>query len=98
MDQTQELEIIQERYPSKFKRFLLVLLVTAILLGSAAYAAGYILLKGPSPYVGEQLVKMVGEHPVAQVVLKLYMTDDELMTILTAEDDVNRFSVFPVVE
>ena len=52
MDQTQELEIIQERYPSKFKRFMTVLLVTAILLGSAAYAAGYILLKGPSPYVG----------------------------------------------
>ena len=98
MEQTQELEIIRERNPSKFKRFITVLLVTVLLLGSAVYAAGYILFNGPSPYAGYQVVKEFGEDPNVQVALRLYMTDADIQAILSEDSRVNQFSVFPKAE
>lgn len=98
MEYTRELEIVEEKNPSGFQRFLLVLLITAMLLGGAAYAAVYILLNGPSPYAGHRFVKAVGDHPVGGMLLKLYMTDAEIQAVLTAEDSAGRFSVFPNAE
>lgn len=95
MDNTLQMDIVEGKKPSAFKRFLLVLLVTAVLLGGAAYAAGYILLKGPSAYAGQQFVASVQNHSVLRLVPKLYLTDGEIAAMLTAEDSVGRFSVIP---
>ena len=98
MEQTLEMEIVRERNPSKFKRFMIVLLVTVLLLGSAVYAAGYILFNGPSPYAGYQFVKTVGDDPNVQIALHLYMTDAEIQAILNDGHGVGQFSVFPQAE
>ena len=95
MEYTQELEIVEGKKPSAFKRVLLVLLITVMLLGGTAYAAGYILIHGPSAYAGRQFVETVGENPVARVFLRLYMSDAELDAVLTAEDASGYFSVYP---
>ena len=95
MEYTQELEIVEGKKPSGFKRFLLVLLVTAMMLGGTVYAAGYILIKGPSAYAGQQFVEAVGENPVARVFLRLYMSDAELDAILRTDDASGYFSVYP---
>lgn len=94
MDNTLQMDIVEGKKPSAFKRFLLVVLVTAILLCGAVYAAGYILLKGPSAYAGQQFVAAVQNHSVLNLVPKLYLTDEEIAAILTAEDSGGQFSVF----
>ena len=98
MEQTQELEIIKCEHPSKFKRFLTVLLVTILLLAGAVYAAGVILIKGPSPYAGREFVRAVGDNPAARVALLLYMTDGEIEAVLQGEEAPRQYSVYPVVE
>jgi len=95
MDNTLQMDIIEGKKPSAFKRFLLVVLVTAILLCGAVYAAGYILLKGPSAYAGQQFVASVQNHSVLRLVPKLYLTDGEIAAMLAAEDSDGQFSVFP---
>lgn len=95
MEHTQQLEIVEGKKPSVWKRFLLVLLVTVLLLGGAVYAAGYILLKGPSAYAGQQFVAFVQDHPVLCEIPKLYLTDGEIEAMLSAEDTGGQFSVFP---
>lgn len=95
MENTLQMDIVEGKKPSAFKRFLLVLLITAVLLGGAVYAAGYILFNGPSAYAKQQFVVSVQEHSVLRLVPKLYLTDGEIAAILTAEDADGQFSVFP---
>ena len=95
MEYTQELEIIEAKTPSVLKRILLVFLVTAMMLGGAVYAAGYILIKGPSAYAGRQFAEAVGEYPAARVLLRMYMSEAELDAILIADDTEAHFSVYP---
>lgn len=94
MDSTQDMLDIEYERPSTVKRVFLVLLVTLAILFGTVYTAGYILIKGPSAYAGEQFVQMVGENPVAQVVLRLYLTDAEQADIRSAQSQgTQRFSV-----
>ena len=95
MEYTQELEIVEGKKPSGFKRFLLVLLITVLLLGVAVYGAGYILLKGPSAYAGQQFVAFAQSHSVLHVVPKLYLTDGEINALLSVDDAGGQFSAFP---
>jgi len=97
MEHTQELEYVEGKKPSLYKRVLLVLLVTAVLLGSAAYTAGYILFKGPSVYAGHQIIKAVQEHSVLRVLPRMYLSEAEIEAVLS-EDGTAMFSVFPVAE
>ena len=99
MEQTMELEIVEGRKPSVFKRFLVILLITVLLLGGAVYAAGYILFNGPSPYAGQQVVQMVGENrPAVPLIWKLYLNDAQLQEAMTDSEAATQFSVFPVAE
>lgn len=96
MESTQQLTAIEGKKPSAVKRFLVVLLVTAAMIGGALYGAGYILIKGPSAYAGQQFVRSVGDKAVMQTVLKLYLSEAELESILSAEENGGQhFSVRP---
>lgn len=92
MENTQQLEIVEGKQPSKLKRFLLVLFVTVLLLAGAVYAAGYVLLKGPSMYAAQQFVTAVQEHPILYMIPKLYLTDGEIAAMCSAEDADGHFS------
>ena len=69
---------MENRKPSFFKRFLLVLLVTLLLAGAAGYGALYVLLKGPSPYAGGLFVAAVEDAVLGDAVLHLFLTDEEI--------------------
>ena len=97
MDNTQELEYVEGKTPSPVKRVLLVLLITAVLLGGAVYTAGYILFRGPSAYAGHQVIKAVQEDSVLRVFPRLYLTDGEIEAVLS-DDGIPTFSVFPTAE
>lgn len=92
---------IENRKPSFFKRLLLVLLVTLLLVGAAAYGALYILLKGPSPYAGGVFAAAVEDAAVGDAVLHLFLNDEEIQKRKQAADtDGNgeteaMFSVYP---
>ena len=98
MEQTMELEIVNSGKTSFFKGFLAVLLTTVLLFGGAAYAAGYILFNGPSPSAGYQVMQMVGDHPAAQFVWKLYLSDEQLQELKLADEGAVQYSVYPVGE
>ena len=95
MDNTLQMDIIEGKKPSVFKRVLILLLVTAVLLGGAAYIAGFILFKGPSAYAGHQFVRAVQEDSVLSMLPKLYLTDTEIAYVLSEESTNRQFSVFP---
>ena len=97
MDNTQELEYVEGKKPSLFKRVLLVLMITVLMLGSAVYAAGYILFKGPSVYAGHQVIKAVQENSVLRVLPQLYLSEAEIEAVLS-DDGRAMFSVYPTAE
>jgi len=92
---------IENRKPSFFKRFLLVLLVTLLLAGAAGCGALYVLLKGPSPYAAGKFAAAVEDVVLGDVVLHLFLSDEEIDKCKqTAEADGGgarevMFSVYP---
>ena len=92
---------MENRKPSFFKRFLLVLLVTLLLAGAAGYGALYILLKGPSPYAGGLFAAAVEDTALGNAVLHLFLSDEEIeKCVQAAETDGSgeteaMFSVYP---
>ena len=95
MDNTLQMDIVEGKKPSKFKRFLLVLLVTALLLGGAVYMAGFALFKGPSAYAGQQYIRAVQDDSVLSLLPKLYLTDGEIDAAIASGNAVRQFSVYP---
>ena len=93
MENTQQLEIVEGKKPSKLKRFFLVLLVTVLLMCGAVYGAGYVLFNGPSVYAARQAITMMREHPVLQMVPGLYLSDGEIEAMFSEVDDGGMFSV-----
>ena len=94
---------MENRKPSFFKRFLLVLLVTLLLVGAAGYGALYILLKGPSPYACGQFTAAVEDIAFGNAVLHLFLSDEEIQKgRLAADMDGGEaeamFSVYPCAE
>lgn len=69
---------IENRKPSFFKRFLLVLLVTVLLACAAGCGALYVLLKGPSPYAAGKFVAAVEDVVLGDTVLHLFLSDEEI--------------------
>lgn len=90
---------MDKKKPSFFARFLLVLLVTALLLGIAGYGALYILLNGPSDYAGDMFAAAVEDVPFGDTVLRLFLSDAEIERAQTLNDQGNAgeqlFSVYP---
>ena len=70
---------IENRKPSFFKRFLLVLLVTVLLAGVAGYGALYVLLKGPSLYAAGSFVAAVEDVVFGDALLHLFLSDEEIL-------------------
>ena len=90
---------IENRKPSIFKRFLLVLLVTLLLIAAAGYGALHILLKGPSPYAGGLFIEAVEDVAFGDTLLHLFLSDEEIEQRKFAVDDSREtetmFSVYP---
>lgn len=78
MDPVERTDINEKKKPSLFKRTVAVLLVTLILLGAGAYGGLYVLLKGPSPYLGTAFVSAVADHPIMYAVLQTVLTPAEI--------------------
>lgn len=93
MDNSLQMDVVEGKKPSVFKRILLVLLITAMLLGGTVYMAGFILFKGPSVYAGHEFIRAVQGHSVLRVLPRLYMTNAEIEAVLSAEDAEKQFSV-----
>ena len=91
---------VGRKKPSFFKRFLVVLLVTAMLVAAAAYGGLYIMLKGPSDYAAGLFVTAVEDVPFGPALLHLYVTDAEidqckLAVVVENGETVKQFSVYP---
>lgn len=102
MDNTQELSQVEKGRASGVKHGLLTVLLTICLLLGAAYGAGYILLKGPSPYAARQFAAFAQGNPALQLVLDLYMSREDQQILLPSGGDgagaagsVRQFSVHP---
>ena len=78
MDAAERTEINELKKPSVFKRAVVVLLVTLLLLGVGAYGGLYVLLKGPSPYLGTAFVSAVADNELMYVVLQTVLTPQEI--------------------
>lgn len=93
---------MENRKPSFLGRFLLVLLVTLLLLGTAAYGALHILLKGPSPYAGGMFAAAVEDTVLGDGLLHLFLSDEEIQQRKLAADDSREteimYSVYPWTE
>ena len=91
---------MDNRKPSFFVRFFVVLLVTALLLGLAAYGALYVLLKGPSDYAGGLFAAGVEDVPLGNTVLHLFLSDEEIDRYQKADENSGEeaermYSVYP---
>ncbi len=92
---------MERKKPSFFKRTLIVLLVTLLLLGMGSYGALYILLEGPSDYAAGLFAHAVEELPYGDTVLHLFLSDEEIhRDKLVADVDSDGctgtvFSVYP---
>lgn len=69
-------DIVEKRKPSIFRRILAVLLVTALLIGAAAYGGLYVVMNGPSAHAKEQLISVAADNAVGIAVLHLFMSTD----------------------
>ena len=78
MDAAERTEINELKKPSVFKRAVVVLLVTLLLLGVGAYGGLYVLLKGPSPYLGTAFVSAVADNELMYAVLQTVLTPQEI--------------------
>ena len=78
MDTAERTEINELKKPSVFKRTVAILLVTVLLLGIGAYGGLYVLLKGPSPYLGSAFVSAVADNEVMHTVLQTVLTPREI--------------------
>lgn len=98
MENTLQLDIVEGKKPSVFKRILLVLLVTVMLLCGTVYMAGFILFNGPSAYAGHQFILAVQDDSVLSMLPGLYLSDAEIEAVLAAEGTIKQFSVHPGAE
>ena len=78
MDAAERTEINELKKPSVFKRTVAVLLVTLLLLGVGAYGGLYVLLKGPSLYLGTAFVSAVADNELMYAVLQTVLTPQEI--------------------
>ena len=78
MDPAERTEMNELKKPSVIKRTVAVLLVTLLLLGAGAYGGLYVLLKGPSPYLGTAFVSAVADNELMNVVLQTVLTPQEI--------------------
>ena len=78
MDPAERTEINEHKKSSVFTRTVAVLLVTVLLLGLAAYGGLYVLLKGPSLYLGTAFVSAVADNELMNVVLQSVLTPQEI--------------------
>lgn len=90
-------DITENRKPSVFKRFFVLLLVTLLLFAAAGYGGMYVLLKGPSAHAGSQAAAAMAGSSVGSAVLRLFLTDEEIeqRLELAHSDGDNQFSVHP---
>ena len=94
---------VERKKPSFFRRFLAVLLVTAMLISAAAYGGLYIMLKGPSDYAAGLFITAVEDVPFATVLLHVFLSDAEieeckLAVVVENGETVKQFSVYPWAE
>ena len=78
MDSAERTEINETKKPSVVKRAVAVFLVTVLLLGIGAYGGLYVLLKGPSLYLGTAFVAAVADNDVMYTVLQTVLTPREI--------------------
>ena len=77
-----------KRFGKILGRIALVLAETVVLLVLAAYALGYVIVNGPSPTAKELFVRSVKETSAVGFLADLYLDEEEIAAILSAEDVV----------
>ncbi|MBQ3011146.1 MAG: hypothetical protein IJD81_08130 [Oscillospiraceae bacterium] len=98
MDNTLQLDAVEGKKPSVFKRIFMVLLVTAMLLAGTVYMAGFVLIKGPSAYAGHEFIRAVQDDEVLSLLPKLYLTEWEIQEIIAAGETPVQFSLYPAAK
>lgn len=71
-----------------FGRFLLFLLVTALLLVGALYCALQVLINGPSTTARDLFVRTVCETSAAGFLAEMFLTDEQIETIVLGSSEV----------